>query len=78
MDLAILDDRKQRACGLFAVERNLDTLHRTAESFRLADMDVISGTCDGDPDIELRIVFPEERLNSQTVRREFNAEALEE
>ena len=64
MDLAVLDDRKQRACGLFAVERDLDALHRTAESLRLADMDVISGTCDGDPDIKLRIVLSEERLDS--------------
>ena len=62
MDLAVLDNRKQRACRFLAVECDLDALHRTAEALGLADMYVISGAGDRNLYIELRVILPEERF----------------
>ena len=40
MDLAVLDYRQERSVYGLSVQSYLNALHRTAEAFGLADMDV--------------------------------------
>ena len=78
MFLAVSCNRQKRSVAGSAVKLDLDAVLGTDEALRLCDVDIVGCSAYGYLNIKSLVRLSEDRLDSQSLARKLNTEALEE